>query len=129
MDLLIGLNGAEWVVLGGGGLLGEEVKERGFADVGKTNYTHLERILGPPEAYDIGCLGGDGFLGRHVGGWGGWVLVLRLYRSKIYLGKETKGARIMVSQRGSRFNGGVSSGSDSGVHIENLDFESGELWG
>lgn len=62
---LIGFDGAERVVLGRRGLLGEEVEERGFADVGETNDAHFEGIFGAAKADHIGGFGGGGLLGRH----------------------------------------------------------------
>ena len=46
-------------------MLGEEVEERGFADVGETHNTHFQRVFGAAEADHIGGFGSGGFLGRH----------------------------------------------------------------
>lgn len=94
VNLLIGLNCAEGVVLGGSRLLGEKVEEGGFSNVGETDDTHLQGVLGPSETDDVGRLGDD-FLGRHDGGLeiSCWLLLL-LGRNKNYFREKTDGAKL-----------------------------------
>ena len=61
---LVGLNGAKWVVFGGGALLGQEIEKTRLPHVGQANASHLQVLANPSESNDIVRDGFD-LLGRH----------------------------------------------------------------